>query len=217
MPTPKFDKLCIELVKRIPDQLQDDTFVPGSGELPDAFLLKAEIIIDFINRALQTFFNLSWQKLEEKVQAFINTFPEMQKVSDEEALTAGIFEIEDPYLDFYKIIGAFITGDTIEGRIYAKPKAENLYTHFLAGKYKSYQATVSDPAIIQVEKKLEVFPKDTSFANINFHYIKLPLDPETGNPFIQDGDYDSPFAEQWHKEIVNIAYGLWLEEAAQTQ
>lgn len=211
MPTPKFDKLCIEFVKRIPDQLEDNTFVPGSGELPRSFLLSAEVIIDYINRSLQGFFNFHWTALQGNIQAFINLFPELQNLSDEEALASGVFIIADPYLDFFKIIGAFTNQN-----IFIKPKPEYLYTQFVAGKYRSYQATENDPAIINVENKLAVFPTDVATA-FTFHYIRFPLDPTTGEVLIQNGDYDSPFSEQWHTAIVDFAYNLYLKETEQTQ
>lgn len=210
MPTPKFDKLCIEFVKRLPDQLEDDTFTPGSGELPRAYNMSAETIIDYINRALQKFFNLNWVALQANVQAFVNMFPEMQRISEEETLTNGEFIVETPYLDFFKIIG----GKT-SGGVFIKPKAESLYLHYVTGKYKNYRATDEDPAIIQIPNKLAVFPSDTTNSFI-FHYIKFPLDPETGEVFIQNGDYDSPFSEQWHKSIVDVAYGMYLEETVQS-
>lgn len=217
MPTPKFDKLCIDFVKRIPDQLTDNTFTPGSGSLPNSYLLPSASIIDYINRALLTFFNLSWQKVEGKVSAFLNSFPEMQRISQETIFTNGEYEFAAPYLDIYKVIGGFTvkTINSVEYRTFIKPKAENLYLQYLAGKYKSYQATEKDPAIFQLDDKLVVFPKETT--NVIFHYIKFPINPETGNPLIQNGNYDSPFSEQWHKEIVNIAYASWLEETMQTQ
>jgi|GEM_PF-1269438 len=216
MPTPKFDKICIEFLKRIPDQFTDPTFLPGDGDLPDGYLLKADKIIDYVNRGLQRFFNTMWQKVEGNVQAFINLMPEMQRVTEAVALTGGAYEVATPYLDFFRIIGG-LTHDpnNEEVRTYIKPKAESLYMHFLSGKYKSYQATASDPAIIQVENKLAVFPSNVS-THIIVHYIKLPLDPETGFVLTQNGDYDSPFTEQWHKEISDIAYTIWLEETVQT-
>ncbi len=217
MATPKFDKLCIDFVKRIPDQLTNATFTPGSGPLPNSYLLSSATIIDYINRAIQTFFNLSWQKVEGKASAFVNLFPEMQRTSNQETFTNGEFNIATPYLDFYKIIGGFtvvmINSEEIKTPI--KPKAENLYLQYLSGKYKSYRATQRDPAIIQLENKLVVFPKQNT--SVIFHYIKFPLDPTTGAALTQNGNYDNPFAEQWDKEIVNIAYTIWLEETAQTQ
>jgi hypothetical protein len=212
MPTPKLDKLCIEFVKRIPDQLepQDPPFTPGSGPLPRSFLLSADVIIDYVNRALQRLFNTHWTALNGNIQAFINLFPELQVISEEEDLVSGEFVIADPYLDFFKIIGAFTNED-----VYIKPKDESLYTHFKAAKYRSYQATDTDPAVIVVQDKMAVFPPDVA-TKFTFHYIKYPLDPETGQVFIQDGDYDIPYTEQWHKAIVDVAYAMYLEETVQT-
>jgi len=207
--TPKFDKLCIEFVKRLPDQLEDIAFIPGTGALPRAYNMSAESIIDYINRALQSFFNLNWTAVKGDVQAFINLFPELQKVSNVETLTNDEFIIDNPYLDFFRIIAA----TTTEG-ILIKPKAESLYLHYKTGKYKNYRATLTDPVIIQIPEKLVLFP--SGIAEFIFHYIKLPLDPETGEVLEQNGDYDSPYSEQWHKSIVDLAYNMYLEETVQT-
>lgn len=209
MATPKLDQLCIDFVKRLPDQLVSSTFTPGSGPLPNAYNISATSIIDYVNRGLLEFFNVNWTALQGNIPAFINMFPELQSISNQENLINGTFNITSPYLDFFKIIGA----KTSTG-VLIKPKPNHLYLNYLTGKYKNYIATNTDPAIFQVGNKLIVFPNDTTNQFI-FHYVKLPLSPATGTYLIQDGTYDSPFYEQWHKSIVDIAYSIYLAETVQ--
>jgi len=213
MPTPRLDQLCVEFVKRLPDKLRSP-FVPGLDYLPDAFNIGAESIIDYINRALQQHFNNDWQSVGGDEQKFIRIFPELVKVSSAVTLTSGNYDIASPHKDFFKIIG----GMTVTGNKYIKPKDENLYTVYLSQEYGNTLApTANDPAIIQVNNMLAVFPQSLA-EQIKIHYIRRPVDPTTGNSFTQngDGEIDSPFYEHWNNAIVDVAYMKYLQETNQT-
>ena len=217
MATPRLDQLCVEFVKRLPDKLRS-AFVPGSGELPDAFNIGAESIVDYVNRALQQHFNNYWQSVGGDEQKFARIFPELIKQSTAVALSSGNYVIASPHKDFFKIIG----GITVTGGKYIKPKDEVLYTVYLSQEYGSIiTPTANDPVIIQVNDMLAVFPQDLS-EQIKFHYIRRPISPVTGNFFSQNGsgagdvDIDSPFYEHWNNAIVDIAYMKYLQETNQT-
>lgn len=207
MPTPKIDVMCVEFIKRIPDQLQTD-FTIGTEALPDGFNLSALTIVDFINRGMINLFNIKWQLVEGDREKFISLMPELVGISEQ--VTSPEYTIESPYKDFHKLIGALKADGT-----YIKLRSETEYTLFKSAKYKRYQPSEEDPVIIYIQNKLAVFP-DTINDGILFHYIKKPVDPETGLAFVQNGDNDSPFSEDWHKEIIDVAYALFLAETKQT-
>jgi hypothetical protein len=210
MATPKFDRCCIELVKRIPDQFKTP-FTAGTGVMPDGYMIKAVNIIDYINRGMQELFNTYWKLVAGDVQRFISIFPELAKFSSELTLSSGNYVVASPYLDFYKIVGAV----TATGNKFIKVKDEYLYTIYLSGEYGTLIPDADNPVIIQVNRMLAVFPQSFT-GQIKIHYIAAPLDPSTGGFITQNGTVDSPFFDHWNKEIVDNAYLKYLEETNQT-
>jgi len=207
--TPKFDDMCIDFVKRIPDQFRS-TFAAGSGVLPNANLMKAEAVVDYINRGMQDLFNQFWQSAGGDTKKFIKIFPELIGVSQAVDLASGNYTVASPYKDFYKLIGAVTSANK-----FIKVKDESLYTVYLSSEYDELVCTVDKPAIIQVNQLLACFPQSLT-GKIKFHYIKVPISPTTGAFLAQNGTEDSPFFEHWHKAIVDSAYLRYLEETNQT-
>lgn len=211
MSTPKFDRMCIDFVQRVPDNFRT-TFIAGSGDMPDCNLLKAETIVDYINRGLFELFSDSWQSCAGNARKFISLFPELAGLSEAVSLSGGNYTIASPHKDFYKLIGAVKVND----KRFIKVKDEYLYTVYLSGEYENIIKPTSDkPVIIQINQLLAVFPQDIS-GKIKFQYIKAPLDPATGGLIEQNGDADSPFADHWHESIVSRAYLKYLEEVNKT-
>lgn len=224
MPTPKIDALCVEFIKRIPDQLQAN-FVIGTEALPDGYNITAVTIVDYVNRAMINLFNTKWQLTEGNKQKFISIFPEL--LGQSERVETPVYEIVSPYKDFHTLFSAIGTeviddasgdesGEEYTLTNYFKIRSEIEYTLFKSGKYKRYEPTETDAVIIQIKNNLEVFPTSL-VSGMVFFYIKKPIDPETGLAFVQNGDNDSPFREDWHKEIIDIAYSLFLAETKQTE
>ena len=208
MPTPKIDALCLEFIKRIPDQLTTD-FTIGVDDLPDGYNVTALMIVDFVNRGMKALFEKYWTAVNGDTNAFIKLFPELVQTSEEEE--SPDYLIDAPHKDFHRLFGA-ITAD--EGT-YLKVRPETEYNLFKAGKYKRYQPTEDDPVIICIQDHLYVFP-ETITEGIIFTYIRKPVDPDTGLAFEQNGLNDSPFSEERHTEIVDLAYNLFLAETKQT-
>ena len=210
MATPKLDRCCIELLKRIPDQFRS-SFTAGSGVMPRGNLLSAETIVDYVNRAMQDLFGNFWQSTGGDVKKFIGLFPELVGISEAVTLAAGNYVIASPYKNFKKLIGAVLSSTNK----FIKVKDSSLYTVYLSQEYTDYLPTRDNPAIIQVSQLLACFPQNLT-GSIKFHYIKVPLDPLTGGFLVQNGDTDSPFFDHWNKNICDIAYLKYLEETNQT-
>ncbi len=210
--TPRIDRCCVEFLKRVPDQFRT-AFSPGTGQaLPHGHMIKAENIIDYVNRGMQDLFNQFWQMAAGDVKKFIGLFPELvSPLSAAVTLTGGNYTIASPYLNFYKLIGAVKSSDNA----FIKVKDEYLYTVYLSQKYDDLTPTEDNPAIIQIGQMLAVFPQTLS-GQIKFHYIKAPILSTTGGFLIQNGSEDSPFFDHWNKQIVDNAYLKYLEETNQT-
>lgn len=210
MSTPKFDKCCIDLLKRIPDQFRA-SFTAGGGILPDGHFNKASAIIDYVNRGMQDLFNNYWQATNGDIKKFISIFPELITLSGEITLVNGNYTIASPYKDFYKLVGALKTSNNK----FIKIKDESLYTVYLTNEYPELTPTESNPVIIQINQLLSVFPLSLS-GTIKIQYVRVPIDPDSGGSLIQNGSKDSPFFEHWNKQIVDNAYLRYLQETNQT-
>ena len=212
MATQKIDRLCADFLKRVPDQFRSP-FTPGLGQtMPDGHLLKAEVILDYINKAMMELFNDMWQSAGAKVEKFISIFPELVKMSNPVPFENGNYTIASPYKDFYKLIGAIVDGTNK----FIKVKPEYLYTVYLSGEYGDIlKPTADDPVIIQIHDMLSIFPQDLS-SQIKFQYIKVPLNSSTGALLEQNGSEDSPYFEHWHEAIVSRAYLKYLQVTNET-
>ncbi len=208
MPTPKFDQLCVELVKRIPTEFKT-AFTPGSGAMPDSYVLPAVNVIDYINRALNKLFNQYWTAVKGNAEMFIRIFPELAKYSGE--ISGANYTIATPYLDFYKVINGRTEGDK-----FIKVWDTTKYNIALTGKYAEYVATANNPAMIQVKNLIAIFPQDLSISTY-IQYVALPISPTTGNYLTQNhATEDSPFFQHWNSQIVDLAYQMYLEESYET-
>lgn len=209
MATPKFDRIAINFLSRVPDAFQS-AFTPGTS-MPEPNILTKAQVINYVNRALNQLFNDFWTAVGGDVKAFIKIFPELTKYSaDAITFSSGNYTIANPNLDLYKVIGAVI--DTTN--IYIKPKDEHKYTLYLSQEYEEYKATDANPVIIQVNRLLALFPQSTK--SVRLHYIAAPIDPTTGAQLTQNGTYDSPYFDHWNDMITDIAYNLFLKETTET-
>lgn len=223
MPTLKLDQIATDFINRIPTTFKT-AFAPGTGVMPDTYLLGASRIVDYVNRAMNLLFNEKWEgawklsggNAEMQIKIFNSLLPELVRFTGElvadAALAGTAYMISSPYLDFFKLIGA-VSGDN---SIFIKKWDETKYMLALTGVYDEFTPTAAKPAIIQVNEMLVIFPQDIADFTFKIQYIKLPLDPTTGGYLIQNGTYDSPFHTHWNRKIADIAYEIYLGEAYET-
>ncbi len=208
MATLQFDLIAVDFVGRIPTTFKT-SFTAGNLMGSDGtFVLTKDQVVNFVNRALQKFFNDSWKLLGKKI---IEVFPELSKYSAALTLTSGNYTRITPHLDLYKILGAV----GVTGNKYIRPVMDDKYTLYLSKKYDEFIPTNDAPAIIQVTDLLAVFPQ-TFAENIQFNYVRTPVDPITGEFIIQDTGEDSPYYSHWNHNIADIAYQMYLAEASET-
>lgn len=225
MSTIKFDRVCENFVKRIPDSFQS-AFTPGGGTMPASYILTAAQITDYVNRGLMKFFNDQWNSLYEnavksgisdpiKIQdLFAGMFPELVEVTAAAlTLSSGNYTFANPYLHIFKVIGAYNNATTnVPLRIWK----ESAYPFAKTSKYAQYQASASNPALIQIKNQVCVFPQASTFG-VFLIYLKYPLLPTTGGYLAQNGSVDSPFSEVWEDKIVQTIYELYLRDTYETE
>ena len=224
MSTIKWDRTASNFLTRIPDSFAT-AFVPGGGVMPAGNILTAAQITDYVNRGILKFFNDNWAfNYNTAVKAgisdplkitdlFVGMFPELVETSSALTLTSGNYTVASPHLNLFKIIGAYNNATTpVPLRVWQ----ESYYPFAKTGKYMQYQASASNPAIIQIKNQLAVFPQSSTFT-ITIIYIKLPLLPTTGGFLLQNESVDSPYGEQWEDVIAESAYKIFLKETHETE
>lgn len=222
MSTPKFDDLCIKFIKRIPTTFET-AFTAGSGTMPDSLVLPADDIARYINEGMKTLFAKKWEeafayakgKPDLAVKYFAGLFPELVKFSatldTDDDLQGVAYVIDNPLLDLFQIIA----GNGKDGQ-YIKVWDPSKFALASTGEYEEYTATEADPALIKVDNIIFTFPGNLTDWTFKIQYIKLPIDPTTGDPLLQNGDYDSPFYPIWTEQILDLAYEIYLLEAQET-
>lgn len=217
MATIKWDRIADGFLKRIPDTFIS-AFTPGTMIMPASNILTAAQISDYVNRGLLKFFDDVWTTIEGNATKFSNIFPELIKISEAITLSSGNYTIASPYLDFHKIIGGMsvgVAGPPVVESVPIRIWEEKVYPFAKTEKYIQYQATAKNPAMIQLNNVLNIFPQSSTF-QIKIIYIRKPLLPTTGGFLIQNGVVDSPFAEHWEEKLIDSAYQIFLKETHET-
>lgn len=219
MPTPKIDNIAIEFLKKIPDVFQT-AFTAGT-EMPDAEVLSKNEIMDYVNRALHKYFNDVWSgvaktvpSMQKQKERFIQILPELTGIMNATTLPTGI----ENYRDFYDVINGFLgNSEKTFIRVWTSDKLGVISST----KLKKYTPTEKSPVIIKVQNLeqiiLDISPITLYGQPATFIYIKFPIDRTNGGFLVQNGDYDSPFHETRHPDIVQIAFDLYLQDTQQTE
>jgi hypothetical protein len=215
MPTPKFDNIAIEFLKLVPDEFET-AFTPGMA-MPNGFVLTKDQVVNYVNRALHKLFNDSWLETakagtpKKQKELFIGIFPELLRLSNTITLPY-VITTSELYRDIFKLFGANRNADNLYIRIWE----ESRLTHAIAGKYLQFKATATNPAIIQTNQIIHIFPTTLTDKVVKIQYIRFPVDPTNGNFLTQNGDSDSPYFDYWNTRIAQIAFEIYLAESQQT-
>jgi len=197
--TPKIDIISVEMSRKVGH--------PVNNATDDTDSLKSIERMSYINKAMFKMINDVWMKLKGDTEVFVNMFPELIVKTSALTLSSGNYTIISPYLDFFKLID----GKT-EADVYIKRWHETLFMVAETGKNLNYIATASDPSVIQLKNMLYFYPKNSTFTP-TILYIKVPVNPTSGNYLTQGGQYDSPFFDHRNEEISQIAADLFLQDA----
>jgi hypothetical protein len=159
-----------------------------------------------VNEALFKLFDEGWNAVKGDIKTFIEMFPELQE--DESITTNGSAEYtlgsEAKLRDFFAPVNA------LWGSVYIKVLPKHLYAIVKASRYDDYVPTITNPALIEISGKLNFFPTNGLDSEaVTLYYIKLPLNPATGDFLTQNGTYDSPFSDKWNSRIASLAEDLY--------
>lgn len=198
------------LATRFMQQIQDPIFIdPVTNIVTPGQLIRSQTEIEnYLGQAMNKYFEQVWEAVKGSQKDFLNVLPELldsisitymigDSVKDLSALTNmfHVFDVSDSYIGTDQIEAwnqvhltealsgdnPFYSGNPYKGMIYQKP---NLY----------------------------LFPANlTAIAafTFNLQFIKLPVDPTTGQFFIINGNYDIPFQINHIAEIADIAVNLF--------
>jgi hypothetical protein len=195
MATPKFDRISVELSRRLND--------PVSGATSNGANLTAVERNEFINMALQELFNQKWQQYGGDIANFTKELPELV-VPRSGSLAASIYTIASPNLDF-KALVSFVVDSK-----FATIRPAHLRNTVASGRIESMAGSANFPVAINSNGVIYVYPTATFIAqSFTMDIIKSPLDPTTGGYLTQGGSYDSPFSPEWENQIVEIAVELF--------
>jgi len=205
MATPKFDRISVELARRIGDR--DSSGNQISAASADGVILTSVERTSYINKAMMKLMNQFWQTVNGDTQKFMGVFPELVKEKSI-VVAGGSYSLEQSgTYDFFKLVGAITSS-----LVYIKIWKENLYTVALSGANSHYVATTTEPAVIQLNQSLKFFP--TSFGDtVTVIYVKMPVSDIDGSFIVQGGNVDSPFFDFWNSQIAEIAETLYLTDA----
>lgn len=208
MATKKFDLIAQEFVDGIGARFQS-AFTPGTGVMPSTNIITAAQVSSYVNRALNHYFETVWKMTEGNVFRFTNYLPELVNPPTSIPFTTGVYNIADPHLHIFDLIGATTSNNKF---ILIMPASR--WSLLQTGLLSMYSVAGDQPVIIKVAGQIYVYP--TTITSANVIYIKLPKNGTTGELLTQNGGVDSPYHETRHTEIVTIAKSLYMNDITKT-
>jgi hypothetical protein len=207
--TPKLNILA----KRFQNQIQDPVTEDVNGNIVPGELVPTVA-------ELETYLGNACQKYVEQVytqsagyQDFITKLPELFK-SFPVTFSQGSNVIDlsnETYLkDVWEVLDSQSGSTLIE--VWNKVHQADALT----GNDPFYTADAEHPALIYNKPFLFIFPAtitDDGNYGITLNYIKLPLNPETGEYLTINGGYDLPFTLKQIQDIADIAEQLYRKDS----
>ena len=196
MATPKFDRISVELSRRLND--------PVAAAATNGSTLTAAQRNEFVNMALQELFNMKWQQYGGDIAGFTKELPELI-VPRTGTLSSSSYVIASPNLDFVQLVEVVAPVSK-----YCTIRPSRLRFLVSMGTIPTMAGTANNPIAIESGGVIYIYPA-TSFVSgtITMNIIVAPLDPTTGGYLTQGGTYDSPFSPDWENTIVEIAVQLF--------
>lgn len=207
MATPKLNRIYDQFVRGIGTRWETSFDVDGSSAIPDSNLIQKEIIPKYINAAISRFFfEIVLQFTPKDIML---KFPELVKKTSALVFTAGVWAVGDNYKNIFVVTGAWTKNNE-----YISIWDAEIYPIAKTQQNRSYIATTSQPALIQLDNSLHVFP--TSVSDVHVQYIAKLVDPTTGGEFIQNGSNDIPLSYHHLDKLSQIAIELYKQASMET-
>lgn len=203
MPTPKFDQIAISFLHKAKGEFVS-TFQPGNP-MPDADFLTKKQISDYVNRALNVYFNNAIARAGFAPENVVHILPELIKGYHSTIPADGVIELPDK--STWKIFGFTTHYQTTDANGIVLDKDVQ---PAIEGGNAMYEYSVEHPIGVRDGRVLKVYPGQSG--DIDIFYIASPIRTD-GSFFEQNGDEDVPFLEHRFEDIAEIAYGLYLKDA----
>jgi len=195
MATPKFDRISVELSRRLND--------PVAAAATNGSTLTAAQRNEFVNMALQELFNMKWQQYGGDIAGFTKELPELI-VPRTGTLSSSSYVIASPNLDFKELVSLVI--DTKSATI----RPAHLRNTISTGHITTMAGSANCPIAVHSYSAIYVFPVSTYVSQtFLMDIVRLPVDPTSGGFLTQGGSYDSPFSPEWENTIIEIAVQLF--------
>ena len=208
MSTPRLNLVYDAFVRGIGTRWETAFYPTTDQDIPDSDLVEKEIITRYVNRALgQLFSQIISQYTPKEIS---EKFPELVKKSNAISTISGIWTKASPYLHLHTVIGGWT-----EENVYLSVWDAAMYPIAKTQQNRSYIATTSKPALIQLNEQVHIFPT-TLNDDIYLEYIAMPVNPTTGAELTQNGTYDMPFGYHWIDKLSQIAIELYNQASQET-
>jgi len=196
MATPKFDRLSIELSRRINDAV--------SSASTNGDTLSANDRTAYINKALLIFQNNYIKGVKGDLYLYAKLFPEMITQTQITLTSNSDYTIGSGMKNYYGLLSGLTTNDK-----YIRSVPSSQY-HVIKSNYlPTFTPTANYPICVEFGGIIYIFPNSYASTNIKILYITTPISPTDGSFLVQGGSYDSPFNDIWNNEIVSIAEELF--------
>jgi len=196
MATPKFDRLSIELSRRINDAVSSGS---TNGDT-----LSANDRTAYINKALLIFQNNYIKGVKGDLHLYAKLFPEMITQTEITLTSTSDYTIGSGMKNYYGLLSGLTTSDK-----YIRNVPSSQY-HVIKSNYlPTFTPTADYPICIEFGEIIYIFPNSYASTKIKILYITTPISPTDGSFLVQGGSYDSPFNDIWNNEIVSIAEELF--------
>lgn len=110
--------------------------------------------------------------------------------------------------DFFKMIDAY----TVTSPKYIKFLDKTLRTVVITGTNNLYTPSATHLIGFELEGTLEFYPAASFNAQkVKINYIRKPVNPTTGEAFVNGDTRDIPFNAIWSEEIAETAFRIWQQ------
>lgn len=197
--SPKFDSCSVQFAKKIGDAV-------ATAATAGNILSVAERET-YLNLALNEVFRKYWAGVQGDTEKFLEIFPELHKSIQVTSTAGGLYVLAAATtFDFFKMIDGY----TVTSPKYIKFLKKTLRTIVITGTNSLYVPSATHFIGFEIEGTLEFYPAASFNAqNVKINYIRKPVNPTTGNAFVNADTSDIPFNAIWSEEIAETAYQIW--------
>jgi len=210
MATTKLNMIAQAFMRIILDPVTETDGVIQPGKI----ITEVAEIETYISRAMMNLVSETWQAAAGNWMKLMKLYPDLIKIKPVNAVFQdGISFVEktgeNEILDLFYVLPS--SSGTIKIDVWNPAK----FTDIITGADPILIADVEHPAMMYLDGKIYLFPQniaEISEFSFSLVYLRLPLNPLTGDILRSGGAYDSPFSEDNYSAIAERAAKLYFDE-----